>query len=52
MRYVKHRIIRHPEEQVNVAEVDRQCMAHTGLTGHDVFARRFTDVALVLRVDE
>ncbi|MFF9349624.1 hypothetical protein [Streptomyces sp. NPDC014734] len=35
-----------------VAEVDRRCMAHTGLTGHDIFARRFTDVALVLRVAE
>lgn len=71
LRYAQHRIIRHPEGQVNVAapcqqreccwqssessdvaDVDRQCMAHTGLTGHDAFTRKFTDVALVLRVDE
>ncbi|MGW0362663.1 DUF7848 domain-containing protein [Streptomyces sp. NPDC002990] len=34
----------------DVASVDVDCMAHTGLTGHPTFARRYEDVALVERV--
>lgn len=33
----------------DVAQVDIDCMAHTGRTGHPTFARRFEDVALVER---
>lgn len=36
----------------DVAEVDRQCMTHTGLNaGHGRFLRGFEDVALVHRVE-
>ncbi len=36
----------------DVAEVDRQCMAHTGLNaGHGRFLRGFWDIALVHRVE-
>ncbi|APU44576.1 hypothetical protein BSL84_21525 [Streptomyces sp. TN58] len=35
----------------DVAEVDRQCMTHTGLNaGHGRFLRGFEDIALVHRV--
>jgi hypothetical protein len=35
----------------DVAEVDRQCMTHTGLNPrHSRFLRRFEDIALVHRV--
>ena len=36
----------------DVADVDRQCMTHTGLNaGHGRFLRGFEDIALVHRVD-
>ncbi|MBT1187113.1 hypothetical protein HET69_24720 [Streptomyces sp. CJ_13] len=36
----------------DVAEVDRQCMKHTGLNAaHGRFLRGFEDIALVHRVD-
>lgn len=36
----------------DVAEVDRQCMTHTGLNaGHSHFLRGFEDIALVHRID-
>lgn len=36
----------------DVAEVDRQCMTHTGLNSdHGRFLRGFEDIALVHRVD-
>ncbi|MER5729785.1 hypothetical protein ABT084_15840 [Streptomyces sp. NPDC002138] len=67
LRFVTHRIIRHPGHKPTVAarclweacewaadpgpdlaEVDRQCMAHTGRHAqHTKFLRSFEDVALV-----
>lgn len=36
----------------DVAEVDRQCMTHTGLnSGHSRFLRGFWDIALVHRIE-
>ncbi|MEV7525541.1 hypothetical protein [Streptomyces sp. NPDC091371] len=31
----------------DVAQVDVDCMSHTGRTGHPTFARKYEDVALV-----
>ncbi|MGW0468262.1 DUF7848 domain-containing protein [Streptomyces sp. NPDC003027] len=70
LRFVTHRITRHPDAEVtasarclhdecgweahpraDVAGVDVDCMAHTGDTGHGIFARRYEDVAVVVRDD-
>ncbi len=71
LRFVVHRIRRHPESEavaaarclhgacaweaapsLSVGDVDDQCMAHTGLNAqHTTFARTFSDVALVERVE-
>ncbi|WP_443051976.1 DUF7848 domain-containing protein [Streptomyces sp. NBC_00250] len=33
----------------DVKHADVECMAHTGATGHAIFARRYEDVAVVVR---
>ncbi|WP_436842155.1 DUF7848 domain-containing protein [Streptomyces virginiae] len=38
-----------PSDDPSAVEV--ACMAHTGRTGHQGFARRFEDVALVERIE-
>ncbi|MGW7140266.1 DUF7848 domain-containing protein [Streptomyces xanthophaeus] len=35
----------------DAAQVDVDCMSHTGRTGHPTFARKYEDVALVARVE-
>lgn len=68
MRFVTHRITRHPDAEVTVTaqclkpdcgwsvastsdvkQADIDCMAHTGATGHGIFARKYEDVAVVVR---
>ncbi|MER6100287.1 hypothetical protein ABT154_31425 [Streptomyces sp. NPDC001728] len=68
MRFVTHRITRHPDSEVtvtarclnpdctweveptaDVAKADVDCMVHKGATGHGIFARRYEDVAVVVR---
>ncbi|MEU2116159.1 hypothetical protein ABZ567_10980 [Streptomyces sp. NPDC016459] len=70
MRFVTHRITRHPDSEVtatarclnpdctwevaptaDVKQADVECMAHTGATGHGIFARKFEDVAVVVRTE-
>ncbi|WP_443333103.1 DUF7848 domain-containing protein [Streptomyces sp. SS] len=68
LRFVTHRIARHPDSEPTVTaeclrpgcgwsvaptsdvkRADVDCMAHTGATGHAIFARKYEDMAVVVR---
>jgi hypothetical protein len=67
MRYVKNRIVRHPDCDGYEAEclacgwtakpsadgeaIDLECLRHAGRTGHAGFLRRCTSLAVVVRVE-